>query len=258
MKVMALRPSFSGEEQEEGDSTDVGGCGPMMPLSVRCMANAGGPMECRWSPYINNGGTVLAVAGDDYVVVIGDTRLSIGYAIHTRRSSKIAQLTSKCVIATAGMQSEMLTLHRLLKIRVDLYKHRHRTEPSVTAVAQMLSVILYSKRFFPYYTFNLLAGVDDEGKGAVYGYDAIGSCERGKYHSAGTGGTLMMSILDNRIGKSNQLIPSPNLSKVEVIDFVKDAMSSAAERDIFTGDQAEVCVVDAAGVSTSTMELRKD
>ena len=42
-------------------------------------------------------------------------------------------------------------------------------------MASLLGYTLYMKRFFPYYCFNLIAGLDENGNGAVYGYDAIGS-----------------------------------------------------------------------------------
>merc|ERR1719261_1635037 len=102
------------------------------------------------------------------------------------------------------MKSDAITLHKMMKIRITMYQHKHRREPSVTAIAQMLSTMLYHKRFFPYYTFNILAGVDDEGKGAVYHYDAIGSFERCPYTTSGSGSSLVMSVLDNKIGKYNQ------------------------------------------------------
>nr|AET50481.1 hypothetical protein [Eimeria tenella] len=102
-----------------------------------------------FNPYVNNGGTVVCVAGEDFVIGVGDTRLSVGYSIHSRHHSKITQLTSRCCIASSGMQADINTLHKLLKARVAVYRHLHRAEPSGPALSQLLSSLLYSRRFFP-------------------------------------------------------------------------------------------------------------
>jgi len=191
-------------------------------------------------------------------VVAGDTRLSTGYRIHTRDSSKVSQLTDKCVIASAGMKSDAITLHRMLKARIVMYEHKHRRQPSTTAVAQMLSTVLYGKRFFPYYCFNILSGVDDEGKGATFQYDAIGSFERSPYAAQGSGKALVTSVLDNQVGKTNQTIDTPALTREEVVELAKDGLSSVGERDIFTGDGAEIFIITSAGVVRQTFELKQD
>ena len=68
-----------------------------------------------------------------------------------------------------------------------MYQHSHKRPIGCEAMAQALSNTLYGKRFFPFYTFNILAGLDADGTGAVYAYDAVGSYERTGYAAQGTG-----------------------------------------------------------------------
>jgi 20S proteasome alpha/beta subunit len=78
------------------------------------------PKESRFSPYQNNGGTCLAIAGKDFCIVAADSRLSTGYSILSRTSPKVAKLTSKCCIASSGCQADMITLQKHLKFRLQV------------------------------------------------------------------------------------------------------------------------------------------
>ncbi len=69
------------------------------------------------------------------------------------------------------------------------------------AIARMLSTILYGKRFFPYYVYNILGGLDEQGKGAVYSYDPVGSYEREFCRAAGSAQSLLQPFLDNQVSR---------------------------------------------------------
>jgi len=67
------------------------------------------------------------------------------------------------VLASSGFYGDIVALNKNLKVRMELYRYQHNKEMSCPAAAQMLSTVLYGKRFFPYYSFNILGGVDAEG-----------------------------------------------------------------------------------------------
>ncbi|CAI0385509.1 unnamed protein product [Linum tenue] len=125
----------------------------------------------------------------------------------------------------------------------------------------------HSKIYKLYYTFNVLGGLDNEGKGCVYTYDAVGSYERVGYSAQGSGSVLIMPFLDNQLkSPSPLLLPAQDavtpLSQSEAIDLVKTCFASATERDIHTvssrGDNLEIVVLNAGGVHREFMPLRRD
>ena len=256
-------------------------------------AAAGGAHQAaRWSPYEFNGGTALGIAGADFAVVAADTRLSEGYSILSRSVSKARQLTPSCVIATGGCWTDVATLHKVIAQRCETYRADHEADVGTPAVAQMLGNTLYYRRFFPYYAFNVVArvaapcgpspspparrlppsfalpptlrsGLDAEGKGAVYTYDAVGSFERVTYAAQGAGQKLIIPLLDNIVGGKNRADAPPGgagfpLTKEAAVEICKDAFVTAGERDIYTGDAVEVFTITKAGVKKERFELKRD
>jgi len=229
-----------------------------------------GPAQHRFEPYEDNGGTTIGISGKDFALVGSDTRLSRGYSILSRDSGKMVQLTDKCVLASAGMRADRDALHKMMKARLTMYEHQHGKPMSTTAIAQQLSNTLYYRRFFPIYAFNVLAGLDSEGRGCIYNYDAIGSHERLFYTASGSGQSMTMPLLDNQVGLHNQTnkvepvqVPGKvpireDLELEEALELMKDAFTNAGERDIYTGDHVDICIITKDGVRTERFELKRD
>ena len=211
-----------------------------------------------FNPYMDNGGTVLAIAGTNFCVLGGDTRTSQGYTILSRSTSKITQLTKTTAIASSGMRSDIAKLHKILLIRVKDYEYKVHKEPSLDSIAHLLSKELYSHRFFPYYAFNLLGELDGKGVGAVYGYDAIGSFDKLTYGATGSGSQLVVPVLDNQLQGHNKIIEKPCETIEKAKYLLLDVMNSCAERDIYTGDQLEMVTVTKDGAVSEFSLLRAD
>jgi 20S proteasome subunit beta 6 len=220
-----------------------------------------------WSPYEMNGGSVMAIAGETFAVIASDTRLSEGYSILSRENPHLYELenTNKCILACSGFHGDTLTFAKVLQTRLKMYEYEHNKKASTGAIAQLISTMLYNKRFFPYYVNPIIAGLDEQGRGAIYSYDPVGSFDREIYRSSGSSVALLQPLLDSQLGMKNQsehfeiekgCTVSQNLEKC--LQLVKDAFTSAAERDIYTGDAVLIKVITKDGVKTERFALRRD
>ncbi|XP_011300206.1 proteasome subunit beta type-1 [Fopius arisanus] len=220
---------------------------------------APGARKVHFSPYADNGGSVVAIAGEDFAIIAAETRLSAGYSIYTRHQDKLFKLSDKTVLGCSGCWCDTLTLTRILAARTQMYKHEHNKDMSTPATAQMLSTMLYYKRFFPYYVSNILAGLDENGNGCIYSYDPIGHVERNMYRAGGSSGALLQPLLDNLVGLKNQEKPDREpLTKEKALAIIKDVFISATERDIYTGDSVSIKIITKDGIANDSFELRKD
>lgn len=109
------------------------------------------------------------------------------------------------------------------------YKYNHREEMSTAAVASLLGNTLYNRRFFPFYAFNVLAGLDEEGHGVIYSYDAVGSYELLKYGVQGSAQSHIIPIMDSCVAKRNRNVPYVDLDREEALNLIKEVFTVATE-----------------------------
>jgi 20S proteasome subunit beta 6 len=208
----------------------------------------------------------------------GDTRHTSGYSINTRFSPKVFKIggmtadqkDATMVLSVVGFAADGEALKERLDTQCKMYRYRHGKPMSVNACAKRLSTMLYQKRFFPYYAYAILGGLDEEGKGAVYSYDPVGSYEREQCRAGGAAASLIMPFLDNQVNFKNQYEPGSGeghalqektrvpLPRKEVEILVKDAFDGAVERHIEVGDHLQMMIVTKDGIEEVVLPLKKD
>ncbi|RVX66070.1 hypothetical protein B0A52_10004 [Exophiala mesophila] len=237
---------------------------------------ASGPRQHGFYPYTDNGGSTLGITGADFAILAGDTRSTSGYNINSRYVPKLFRIgededqSSRIVLSVVGFAADGNALKERLDAICKMYRYQHGKPISVKACAQRLSTILYGKRFFPYYVHAILGGIDEDGTGALYSYDPVGSYEREQCRAAGAAASLIMPFLDNQVNYKNQYIPASGeglslqerpretLPKDIVLGLVKDAFTSATERHIEVGDGLQILIITKDGIEEQYVPLKRD
>ncbi len=206
---------------------------------------------------------MFRIGGDDEEHVQAEGSDDDGLGGNAGRSGHI-------VLAVVGYSADARALKERLDTVVKLYRYQHGKRISVQACAKRLSTILYGKRFFPYYVQAILGGLDEDGRGALYSYDPVGSYEREQCRAAGAAASLIMPFLDNQVNFKNQYEPGSGeghalverkavpLPRRDVEQLVRDAFTSAVERHIEVGDGLQMMVVTSQGIEEIYFPLKKD
>lgn len=223
-------------------------------------------MQHRFNPYGDSGGgTTLAIAGDGFAILAGDTRHSTGFAIDSRDETQLFEVGDNLLLASNGFSADARALVDDVRTKIKWYHHKHQKNLDIKSCARTIMHILYGRRFFPYYVSPILVGIADDGTGAVYSFDPIGSYEREASRAAGHASALLVPFLDNQVGAHNQADPATgeplkprSLDLDTALRLVKDAFVGVAERQIQVGDTLEIAIVTKDGMRRERVALRRD
>lgn len=199
-----------------------------------------------------NGSAMIAMVGKDCVAIAADRRL--GVQLHTVATdfTKVFRMTPTLYVGLAGLATDVQTLHELLEFRLGLYKLKEERDISPTVLTKLLSVLLYEKRFGPYFVEPIVAGLDPKtGKPFVSGMDLIGAvCHSSDFMVSGT-------CTGNLYGMCETLY-KPDMEPDELFETVAQALLSSVDRDAISGWGGVVHVITKDKVVTRELKGRMD
>ncbi len=192
------------------------------------------------------GATAVGLRVKSGVVVAAEKRVSYGGYIMSRSGKKVFRVSNRMVMAAAGLFADMQTISRIVSAEIRFRELLSSMPMKVRAAAKLLSAILYSYKFFPFYSEILFAGVDEEGP-HLFVLDPVGSIIEDKYAAIGTGATIAIGVIESEYREDMELDKAAEL--------VVKAIKAAASRDAVSGDGIDIAVVSDRGIEEKFVPL---
>jgi 20S proteasome subunit beta 3 len=117
------------------------------------------------------------MVGKNCVAIASDLRFGINQQQTTAVDMrKIHKIHDHLYVGLSGLATDQMTLAQKFKFRHNLYELRENRKMKPETFANVVSNILYEKRFGPYYAEPVVAGLDPEtGEPFITGMDLIGA-----------------------------------------------------------------------------------
>ena len=180
------------------------------------------------------GTTILGMVCKDGVVIATERRATMGTLIAHKATKKLYQIDNHLALATAGLVGDLQVLSRYLSAETKLYSLKRDAEMSVHSAATLLSNILNSRKFYPYYVQLILGGWDSAG-GHVYSLDAAGGSIPDKYTAGGSGSPYAFGVLEDSF--------RDDMTINDGIELAIRAVTAAMGRDSASGNGVDVAVI---------------
>ncbi len=189
------------------------------------------------------GATAVGLACVDGVVLAAERRVSYGSFVLSDRGRKVFKVTDRIGAACAGAVSDMQKVIEYLSANISLYEDTKGYPITVEGAANLLSIIMFSRRLLPYLTEVIIGGVDSKGP-SLYVLDPLGSLISEKYTVVGTGTQVATSIFEREYKET--------ITCDEGINLAIKAVETAVKRDALSGGKIDALIITKEGIREVT------
>ncbi|KAI5184959.1 20S proteasome subunit beta 3 [Nematocida homosporus] len=182
------------------------------------------------------GGSILVMRGKDAIVITADRRFGNGPATQHCGFSRLYTLTPNVVIGLACFVPDCQIIFKELRKHANMFRLSQSREIEPQEVASLLSYILYSKRFSPYYIDPIVTGFDRSGKSHIYTMDCIGCISTPPWFAtAGTAAKNLTGI--------SETLYEEGMETEDLFTTSVQAFLNAVDRDALSGWGAESMIL---------------
>ncbi|CAB40016.1 putative proteasome subunit beta type-3 [Schizosaccharomyces pombe] len=198
-----------------------------------------------------NGGSCVAMAGKNCVAIASDLRLGVQSISLTNNFPKVFAMGDKTYLGLTGLATDVQTLYELFRYKVNLYKFREERQIQPKTFANLVSSTLYEKRFGPYFSFPVVAGVSNDNTPFICGFDSIGCIDFAEdFIVSGTATEQLYGMCES--------VYEPNLEPDDLFETISQALLNAQDRDCISGWGCVVYVITADKCIKRLVKGRQD
>eukprot|EP00404_Azadinium_spinosum_P017196 CAMPEP_0180497386 /NCGR_PEP_ID=MMETSP1036_2-20121128/42770_1 /TAXON_ID=632150 /ORGANISM="Azadinium spinosum, Strain 3D9" /LENGTH=205 /DNA_ID=CAMNT_0022505941 /DNA_START=90 /DNA_END=707 /DNA_ORIENTATION=+ len=199
-----------------------------------------------------NGSAVVAMAGKNCIAIASDSRLGVRQlqTVSCNRQ-KIYKLTDQTYVGLSGLATDVQTMSQLLDFRIKLFSLREERTMEPKTVGNLISSMLYEKRFGPYFTEPVVAGLDKNNEPFLCSFDFIGAMSKAEdFVVSGTSSEQLFGVCES--------FWRPNMNKDELFETIAQCLLSAVDRDCLAGWGGVVTIITPEEVITKRLKGRMD
>jgi len=193
------------------------------------------------------GTTTIGVVCKDGVILASDTRVTMGYFVAHKQGKKVYKIADHIGMTIAGSVADAQKVIDIITANAQLYRINLNRPMPINSAARMTSNLLFSARGLMAQI--LIGGVDESGP-HLYNLDPFGSLTEEKMTSTGSGSPLAIGVLEDKFKEG--------MSVKEALPIIVRAVNAAMKRDIASGNNYNIIVIDTKGYKELTDTEKKE
>ncbi|XP_038962011.1 proteasome subunit beta type-3-like [Rattus norvegicus] len=199
-----------------------------------------------------NGGAITATKGKNCVAIAADRHFRIQAQMVTTDFQKIFPMGYRLYIDLAGLGTDVQTVAQHLKFRLNLYELKEGQQIKPYTLLSMVANLLYEKRFGPYYTEPVIAGLDPKTfKPFICSLDLIGcSMVTNDFVVSGTCSEQMYGMCES--------LWEPNVDLEHLFETISQAMLNAVDQDAMSSMGVIVHIIEKDKITTRKLKAQMD